>query len=77
MVSQFPLSPPSRPSLSSLAPSATPNPPFGPQGIDFRSGSYSRYVRFGKRTVKDGEAVALWNMRGVHRQIVVRPSPST
>jgi len=39
-------------------------------GLDFRRGNYRRYVRFGKRTVKDGEACAVWDMYGRHRQVV-------
>jgi len=39
-------------------------------GIEFRDGRYRRDVSFGKRTVKDGEAVAVWNRLGVHTQIV-------
>ena len=39
-------------------------------GIDFRTGHYTRYVRFGKRTIKAGEAAAIWNVNGVHRQVV-------
>lgn len=39
-------------------------------GIDFRGRGYVRRVRFGKRTVKEGEAVAVWDNNGRHRQIV-------
>lgn len=39
-------------------------------GIQFRDSSYRREVTMGKRTVKDGEAVAVWDRLGVHRQIV-------
>jgi len=39
-------------------------------GITFRSGQYIQFVRFGGRTVKDGEAAAIWDRNGVHRQIV-------
>mmetsp|Transcript_14864 Transcript_14864/g.33857 ORF Transcript_14864/g.33857 Transcript_14864/m.33857 type:complete len:392 (+) Transcript_14864:96-1271(+) len=39
-------------------------------GIDFRGKGYVRRVRFGKRTVKEGEAVAVWDENGRHRQIV-------
>jgi regulator of protease activity HflC (stomatin/prohibitin superfamily) len=39
-------------------------------GIDFRGKGYVRRVSIGKRTVKDGEAVALWDQYGRHRQVV-------
>jgi hypothetical protein len=39
-------------------------------GRDFRDGRYKRYVRLGKRTVKDGEAAVIWNMNGVSREVV-------
>jgi len=39
-------------------------------GITFRSGKYHRFVRLGGRTIKDGEAVAVWNRRGEHTQII-------
>eukprot|EP00051_Salpingoeca_urceolata_P006885 m.91186 g.91186 ORF g.91186 m.91186 type:complete len:441 (+) comp15029_c2_seq4:381-1703(+) len=39
-------------------------------GIDFRDGRYVRRIRFGKRTIKEGEAAAIWNLSGQHRQIV-------
>jgi hypothetical protein len=39
-------------------------------GIEFRGSRYKRDISFGKRTVKDGEAVAVWNRLGVHRQVV-------
>ena len=39
-------------------------------GLDFRTGSYRRYVRLGKRTVKDGECACVWYMDGTHKQIV-------
>ena len=39
-------------------------------GIDFRTGHYTRYVRLGKRTIKAGEAAAIWNINGVHREVV-------
>jgi len=39
-------------------------------GIEFRSGGYVRHVFMGGRTIKDGEAAAIWNVRGVHRQII-------
>lgn len=38
-------------------------------GIEFRGSRYIRDVSLGKRTVKDGEAVAVWNRLGVHRQV--------
>mmetsp|Transcript_22039 Transcript_22039/g.54454 ORF Transcript_22039/g.54454 Transcript_22039/m.54454 type:complete len:465 (-) Transcript_22039:89-1483(-) len=39
-------------------------------GITFRSGGYTRFVRIGGRTIKDGEAAAIWNRCGEHRQII-------
>ena len=39
-------------------------------GIEFRDSRYKRDVSFGKRTVKDGEAVAVWNRLGTHQQVV-------
>ena len=39
-------------------------------GIEFRGSFYKRDVSFGKRTVKDGEAVAVWNRLGTHHQVV-------
>jgi hypothetical protein len=39
-------------------------------GIDFRGAGYTRFVRLGKRTIKDGEAAAIWNMNGTHTQVV-------
>ena len=39
-------------------------------GITFRSGDYIKFVRFGHRTVKDGEAVAIWNARGELTQVI-------
>lgn len=39
-------------------------------GITFRSGNYIRFVRIGGRTIKDGEAAAVWNNKGVHTQII-------
>ena len=39
-------------------------------GITFRSGDYLRYVYCGGRTIKDGEAVALWDRNGVHTQLI-------
>lgn len=39
-------------------------------GITFRSGDYIRYVRLGGRTIKDGEAAAVWRSDGTHEQIV-------
>mmetsp|Transcript_27604 Transcript_27604/g.78094 ORF Transcript_27604/g.78094 Transcript_27604/m.78094 type:complete len:392 (-) Transcript_27604:130-1305(-) len=38
-------------------------------GIDFRGKGYVRRVRIGKRTVKEGEAVAKWDSRGKHNQV--------
>lgn len=37
-------------------------------GVDFRGKDYVRRVRIGKRTVKEGEAAAVWNSYGVHTQ---------
>ncbi len=39
-------------------------------GITFRSGGYIRHIRFGGRTIKDGEAAAIWNAQGIHKQII-------
>mmetsp|Transcript_26220 Transcript_26220/g.38359 ORF Transcript_26220/g.38359 Transcript_26220/m.38359 type:complete len:475 (+) Transcript_26220:45-1469(+) len=39
-------------------------------GIEFRSGGYVRHVLMGGRTIKDGEAAAIWNVNGVHKQII-------
>ncbi|KAJ1429026.1 hypothetical protein B484DRAFT_396556 [Ochromonadaceae sp. CCMP2298] len=39
-------------------------------GIDFRGSTYRRDVSMGKRTVKEGEAVAKWDRVGVHTQVV-------
>jgi len=39
-------------------------------GIDFRGKGNTRRVRIGKRTVKDGEAVAVWDQYGTHRQVI-------
>eukprot|EP00566_Odontella_aurita_P012645 CAMPEP_0113564766 /NCGR_PEP_ID=MMETSP0015_2-20120614/21804_1 /TAXON_ID=2838 /ORGANISM="Odontella" /LENGTH=495 /DNA_ID=CAMNT_0000466889 /DNA_START=106 /DNA_END=1593 /DNA_ORIENTATION=- /assembly_acc=CAM_ASM_000160 len=39
-------------------------------GLTFRSGGYMKQVYLGKRTVKDGEAAAVWNDRGQHREVI-------
>ena len=39
-------------------------------GVTFRSGSYIRFVRIGGRTIKDGEAAAIWNNKGVLTEII-------
>ena len=39
-------------------------------GLTFRDGNYIRFVRLGGRTIKDGEAAAIWSRDGVHTQIV-------
>jgi len=39
-------------------------------GIEFRGSYYRRDISLGKRTIKDGEAVAIWNQYGQHRQVV-------
>jgi hypothetical protein len=39
-------------------------------GIEFRGSYYKKDVSLGKRTIKDGEAAAVWNRLGVHRQVV-------
>jgi hypothetical protein len=39
-------------------------------GLDFRDHHYRRYVTLGKRTVKDGEAMLVWNRNGVTREVV-------
>ena len=36
----------------------------------FRDGSYYRHVRFGKRTVKEGECAAIWTCNGSRKAIV-------
>ena len=38
-------------------------------GVTFRGSNYVRFVRLGKRTVKDGEMLMVWNVRGVLRRI--------
>jgi len=39
-------------------------------GILFRNSSSSKFVKCGKRTVKDGEALAVWDEHGVHTEYV-------
>lgn len=39
-------------------------------GIEFRGSYYKKDVSLGKRTIKDGEAAAVWSRLGVHRQVV-------
>lgn len=39
-------------------------------GITFRGSGYRQRVLFGKRTVKQGEAMAVWNRYGIHYQII-------
>lgn len=39
-------------------------------GVTFRDGSYIRHVMFGGRTIKDGEAAAIWNSNGAHTEII-------
>jgi len=39
-------------------------------GVTFRSGGYIRHVRIGGRTIKEGEAAAIWNAEGTHTQII-------
>lgn len=39
-------------------------------GIHFRGGEYHQYVRLGKRTIKHGEAAAIWSLDGTHREVV-------
>ena len=39
-------------------------------GVTFRSGDYIRFVRLGGRTIKDGEAAAVWDRNGVHTQVI-------
>ncbi|KAL3933596.1 MAG: hypothetical protein SGBAC_010325 [Bacillariaceae sp.] len=39
-------------------------------GLTFRSGGYTKFVRMGGRTIKDGEAAAIWNRSGEHTQII-------
>jgi len=39
-------------------------------GVTFRSGGYIKHVTFGGRTIKDGEAAAIWDSNGVHKEII-------
>eukprot|EP00551_Chaetoceros_affinis_P013026 CAMPEP_0203686344 /NCGR_PEP_ID=MMETSP0090-20130426/49014_1 /ASSEMBLY_ACC=CAM_ASM_001088 /TAXON_ID=426623 /ORGANISM="Chaetoceros affinis, Strain CCMP159" /LENGTH=492 /DNA_ID=CAMNT_0050555565 /DNA_START=38 /DNA_END=1513 /DNA_ORIENTATION=- len=39
-------------------------------GVTFRSGGYIKHVSIGGRTIKDGEAAAIWNAKGEHKQII-------
>ena len=39
-------------------------------GIDFRDARYRRFVTLGKRTVKDGECMVVWNRKGAARVVV-------
>eukprot|EP01083_Nonionella_stella_P019086 53054_1 len=39
-------------------------------GITFRSGGYIKFVHIGGRTIKDGEAAAIWDRNGKHREII-------
>ena len=39
-------------------------------GVTFRFGTHPKFVYFGGRTVKDGEAIAIWNREGKHKQII-------
>jgi len=39
-------------------------------GITFRSGGYIQFVRIGGRTIKDGEAAAIWSRNGKHSEII-------
>mmetsp|Transcript_60406 Transcript_60406/g.168792 ORF Transcript_60406/g.168792 Transcript_60406/m.168792 type:complete len:413 (-) Transcript_60406:82-1320(-) len=39
-------------------------------GIEFRGKGYNRRVRIGKRTVKEGEACAVWDQYGKHTEVV-------
>ena len=39
-------------------------------GFDFRGQHYRRYVRMGKRTIKDGEAAIIWARNGKCKEIV-------
>lgn len=39
-------------------------------GILYRDSRTIKYVRVGKRTIKAGEAAAIWNMNGEHREVV-------
>ena len=45
-------------------------------GIDFRDARYRRFVTLGKRTVKDGECMVVWNRKGAARVVsaVLRPT---
>lgn len=39
-------------------------------GVDFRGEGYVRRVRIGKRTIKEGEAAAIWDANGRHKEVV-------
>lgn len=39
-------------------------------GVIFRSGGYIKHIYFGGRTIKDGEAAAIWDAKGIHKQII-------
>jgi hypothetical protein len=39
-------------------------------GGTFRSSEYISFVRFGGRTIKDGEATDTWDRNGVHKEII-------
>mmetsp|Transcript_7580 Transcript_7580/g.9908 ORF Transcript_7580/g.9908 Transcript_7580/m.9908 type:complete len:408 (+) Transcript_7580:121-1344(+) len=39
-------------------------------GVTFRSGDYVQFVKFGHRTIKDGEAAAVWNNQGEQTEII-------
>jgi hypothetical protein len=39
-------------------------------GLTFRSGEDISFVRFGGRTIKDGEAADIWDRNGVHKEII-------
>ena len=39
-------------------------------GIDFRDARYRRFVTLGKRTVKDGECMVVWDRKGAARVVV-------
>jgi hypothetical protein len=39
-------------------------------GVTFRSGGYIKFVRCSGRTIKDGEAAAIWDSKGQHTEIV-------
>lgn len=39
-------------------------------GVTFRDGWYVKFVRIGGRTIKEGEAAAIWKMNGEHVEVI-------